>query len=157
MLACVKTPIGFLEIFFDQSFAVKKISLVRPKEIFIPIAVSEFIEQLIAYFEGKLLEFNYPINIQGLSNFDKKVLDLTRKIPYGHTVTYKLMAEKINTSPRAIGQALRRNPIPIIIPCHRVIKSDGTQGGYSLGIEVKKWLIEHERSVSLVKSYQEML
>ncbi len=148
--AYVKTPVGFLEILFDNSLAVKKISLTTLKKIYIPEIAMNFAHQLNAYFEGKLLKFNYPLNIQNVSNFDRTVIDLICKIPYGHTVTYKWIASKLKTSPRAIGQALKRNPLPIVIPCHRVIKSDRTLGGYSLGIDVKKWLIEHEKSVLML-------
>ncbi|MEN2985217.1 MAG: methylated-DNA--[protein]-cysteine S-methyltransferase, partial [Thermodesulfovibrionaceae bacterium] len=59
----------------------------------------------------------------------------------------KWIAKKLQTSPRAVGQALKRNPLPIIIPCHRVIKSNGELGGYSLGVETKKWLVEHEKTI----------
>lgn len=150
--ARIKTPVGFLEILFDNSLAVKKISLTNLNKIYIPEVALNFVEQLNAYFEGKLSDFNYPVNINNISNFERTVLDLTCKIPYGHTVTYKWIASKLNTSPRAVGQALKRNPLPIIIPCHRVIKTDGTLGGYSLGIEVKQWLMEHEKSILLIKS-----
>ncbi|MGB9710488.1 MAG: methylated-DNA--[protein]-cysteine S-methyltransferase [Thermodesulfovibrio sp.] len=151
--ACVKTPVGFLEILFDNSLAVTKISLTNLEKTCIPGIALNFVEQLNAYFVGKLSEFNYPVNIQNVSEFDRAVLDLTLKIPYAHTVTYNWIANKLNTSPRAVGQALKRNPLPIVIPCHRVIKSDGTTGGYSLGIEAKQWLIKHEKSVLLIKSY----
>lgn len=144
---CVKTPIGFLKIVFDSLFAVKKISPADcSSNTNIPEFALNFVNQLKLYFKGELLEFNYPVNIQNISEFDKKVLELICQIPYGHIVTYNWIAKRLNTSPRAVGQALKRNPLPIIIPCHRVIKSDGTLGGYNLGIETKKWLIEHEKS-----------
>ncbi len=145
--ACVMTPIGLLGIVFDSFLSVKKIFITDSnKNATIPEFALNFVKQLNSYFKGELLEFNYPVNIQNISEFDKKVLEVTCEIPYGQTVTYNWLAKKLNTSPIAIGQALKRNPLPIIIPCHRVIKSDGTLGGYSLGIEIKKWLIEHERS-----------
>ncbi|WP_353684569.1 methylated-DNA--[protein]-cysteine S-methyltransferase [Thermodesulfovibrio sp. 3907-1M] len=150
--ACVKTPVGFLEILFDNSLALTKISLTNFEKTCIPEIALNFVEQLNAYFEGKLSEFNYPVNIQNVSEFDRAVLDLTCKIPYAHTTTYNWIAKKLNTSPRAVGQALKRNPLPIVIPCHRVIRSDGTIGGYSLGVEAKQWLIEHEKSLILIKS-----
>lgn len=146
--ACVMTPIGLLGIVFDFSGALQKIFITdSDKNTTIPEFTLNFVKQLNSYFKGELLEFSYPVNIQNISGFDKKVLEVTCEIPYGQTVTYNWIAKKLNTSPIAIGQALKRNPLPIIIPCHRVIKSDGTLGGYSLGIETKKWLIEHEKSI----------
>ncbi|MCS7215302.1 MAG: methylated-DNA--[protein]-cysteine S-methyltransferase [Thermodesulfovibrio sp.] len=143
-----KSPIGLLEIIFDDSFSLKKILItdfVKDDEKEPEFAV-ELIKQLILYFRGELTAFSYSFNIKHVSDFDKRVLELIGKIPYGKTVTYSWIAKRLNTSPRAVGQALKRNPLPIIIPCHRVIKSDGTIGGYSLGVESKRWLIEHERS-----------
>jgi len=65
-----------------------------------------------------------------ITEFQKKVYDIIKKIPKGRTMSYKEIAEKLNTSPRAVGQALKRNPFPIKIPCHRVINSDNSLGGY---------------------------
>ncbi|MCX7988287.1 MAG: methylated-DNA--[protein]-cysteine S-methyltransferase [Thermodesulfovibrio sp.] len=98
------------------------------------------------YFSGKAFIIDYPVKMDNVSRFDKKVLDFVRQIPFGHTVSYRWTAENLQTSPRAVGQALKRNPLPIIIPCHRIIKSNGELGGYSMGIEAKKWLIEHEKT-----------
>lgn len=146
--ASVLTPIGLLGIIFDSFLSVKRIFITDSnKNITIPEFALNFVKQLNLYFKGELLEFSYSVNIQDISEFDKKVLELTSEIPYGETVTYNWLAKKLNTSPRAIGQSLKRNPLPIIIPCHRVIKSDGKLGGYSLGIERKRWLIEHEKSI----------
>lgn len=145
---CIKTPIGLLKIEFDSFFSVQKIYKVNKYEnTRIPDTALKFVEQIDLYFKGKLINFNYPLNIKHLSEFDKKVMELINQIPYGYTTTYKWIAKQLNTSPRAVGQALKRNPLPIIIPCHRVINSDGTSGGYNLGIEEKKWLIKHEQTI----------
>ncbi len=81
-----------------------------------------------------------------LTKLQKKVYAIVKKIPKGKTTTYKAIAEKLNTSPRAVGQALKRNPYPIKIPCHRVIKSDGSLGGYKgkANSRLKKELLEKE-------------
>jgi len=150
--ACIKTPVGLVKVVFDSFLAVKRIIITQHgKATHVPEFALNFIRQLDSYFKGELLEFSYPINMQDISEFDRRVLELVCQIPYGHTVTYKWIAEKLNTSPRAAGQALKRNPLPIIIPCHRVIKSDGTLGGYSAGIQIKERLIEHEKSIILRK------
>ncbi len=78
------------------------------------------------------------------SNFTRKVLEKVREIPYGKTISYKDLAEKLNTKGyRAVGLALKKNPIPIIIPCHRVVSKKGL-GGYNSGIEIKKELLKLE-------------
>ncbi|MCS7250441.1 MAG: MGMT family protein [candidate division WOR-3 bacterium] len=81
-----------------------------------------------------------------MSEFAKKVLEIVKKIPKGKVVSYKEIAIKLGNKnlARAVGQVLKRNPYPIIIPCHRVIKSDGKIGGYSLGIKKKKELLKKE-------------
>lgn len=83
----------------------------------------------------------------GFSDFQLKVLEETLKIPFGQVRTYGWIARRIGRpkAARAVGGALRKNPYPIIIPCHRVVKSAGSPGGYSRGKEVKKRLIEFER------------
>jgi len=91
-------------------------------------------ERLIAYFAGKWVSFDdIACDLTSLSEFTQKVLTATRKIPYGQTVSYNALAKMINApqASRAVGNALARNPIPIVIPCHRVIRADGSSGGYS--------------------------
>jgi methylated-DNA-[protein]-cysteine S-methyltransferase len=81
-----------------------------------------------------------------LSNFEKSVLNLVSKIPKGKVISYKKIAEILGNSKmaRAVGNALKRNPYPIKIPCHRVVKSDGSLGGYKLGLKKKKALLLKE-------------
>lgn len=81
-----------------------------------------------------------------MSKFAQKVLAIVKKIPKGEVMTYKEIAIKLGNKnlARAVGQALKRNPYPIVIPCHRVIRSDGKIGGYSLGIKKKKELLKKE-------------
>lgn len=102
-------------------------------------------KQLKEYFEGKRKKFNLPIELQG-TTFQQEVWKEVSKIPHGLTKSYGEIAKLIGNpnSCRAVGQANGNNKIPIIIPCHRVIASDGTLGGYSSGIKTKKWLLSHE-------------
>ncbi len=96
------------------------------------------------YFSGEKVDFNsYGVNLSELSDFVRVVLNEVRSIPYGSIITYKELAESLNTSPRAIGQALKRNPTPVIIPCHRVVAKNGL-GGFSAGIEIKRELLRLE-------------
>ncbi len=100
-----------------------------------------------SYFRGYKEIFDYPVDLSSLPGFSQQVLMQTKKIPYGKTRTYKELAcmmGKENTQ-RAVGQALKRNPLPIIIPCHRVVR-DKNMGGYSLGLGVKLWLLLLEKA-----------
>ncbi|HID42914.1 MAG TPA: methylated-DNA--[protein]-cysteine S-methyltransferase [Archaeoglobaceae archaeon] len=95
------------------------------------------------YFEGKVVDFlKHPVKLQ-LSDFSISVLEKVRKIPYGETLSYGEIAKILKTGPRAVGQALKRNPVPVIIPCHRIVGVKGI-GGYSQGINLKKILLELE-------------
>lgn len=97
------------------------------------------------YFKGKKIKFTYKLDLQNLPDFTKKVLWQTKKIPYGKIVSYKDIALKIKTSGyRAVGQALNKNPLPIVIPCHRVISADGSLGGFAAGLQWKKILLDME-------------
>ena len=106
--------------------------------------------QLEEYLKGNRKEFKVPLDIAG-SDFQKKVWKELQKIPYGKTVGYKKIAEKVGgrTYVRAVGRANSQNPIPIVIPCHRVINTNGKLGGYSLGLHLKEKLLELEGSLSL--------
>lgn len=103
------------------------------------------LKELSEYFAGEKCEFTVPVYLQGTS-FELKVWNAVKRIPYGETRTYKDIAAEIG-SPRAfraVGNALSRNPIPILIPCHRVVRSNGKLGGYTAGIKVKRYLLELE-------------
>lgn len=103
-------------------------------------------EQFYEYFKGMRMDFEVPFLLSG-SGFSKGVLLTLQKIPYGETRTYRWLAERVGSprSARAVGQVLKRNPLPILLPCHRVIQSNGKLGGFLLGVEVKRRLLEFER------------
>ncbi len=99
------------------------------------------------YLRGEEIDFStLPLDLSSLSPFCRKVLACVRKIPYGEVVSYGEIAKRIGEKgkARAVGCALKRNPLPILIPCHRVVKSDGRLGGYSLGLGLKRWLLRRE-------------
>ncbi len=98
--------------------------------------------QIEDYLQGRRQSFNFPVKLGGTA-FQKKVWTLVREIPYGHTETYKQLSEKLKTSPRAIGQALKANPLPVYFPCHRVVAKKSI-GGFTGGIEWKKMLLKIE-------------
>lgn len=105
-------------------------------------------EQLDAYFEGRLQRFDLPIKPLG-TPFQQKVWGELRQIPYGETISYAELARRVGSPSayRAVGSANGRNPISIIIPCHRVISTAGTLGGYGGGLDRKLWLLKHEAHV----------
>lgn len=102
--------------------------------------------ELDEYFQGKRKKFALNFEFSTGSEFDQAVWQELLKIEYGKTVSYSEIARKIGkpSAARAAGNAVGRNPIPIIIPCHRVVSSDGSIGGFSLGVELKTFLLEHE-------------
>lgn len=113
-----------------------------------PPAVSNAIEQLREYFSGKRTAFRLPVDLAALTPFQKSVLETACRIHAGQMWTYQRVAQEMGRpkSSRPVGQALAHNPVPIIIPCHRVIASDGTLGGYSggSGLTAKRWLLRLE-------------
>ncbi len=102
-------------------------------------------DQLDAYFEGKLQVFDLPLDPMG-TPFQKKVWQALARIPFGATRSYGELASELGTAPRALGGACGRNPIPIIIPCHRVLAGDRSLGGYSGmdGTDTKRFLLRLE-------------
>jgi O-6-methylguanine DNA methyltransferase len=106
--------------------------------------------QLRKYLEGKLKKFDCPLDMEGTA-FQKRVWSALKKIPYGKTRSYADVARIIGHPKafRAVGNANGSNPVPIIVPCHRVIESNGGLGGYGSGIGLKERLLEFERSHAL--------
>jgi methylated-DNA-[protein]-cysteine S-methyltransferase len=112
-----------------------------------PFADAE--KQLAAYFGGELAVFDLPMTPQG-SEFQRSVWMALRDIPFGTTQTYGELAGRVadRSKTRAVAAAIGRNPIGIVVPCHRVIGADGSLTGYAGGLERKRWLLDHEAAVS---------
>jgi methylated-DNA-[protein]-cysteine S-methyltransferase len=108
-------------------------------------AFAEVIRQSQAYFRGELKEFDLPLAMEG-TEFQLRVWNALRAIPYGETISYAQLAERIGNpkAVRAVGLANGSNPIPIIVPCHRVVGSDGSLTGFGGGLSTKKMLLELE-------------
>lgn len=108
----------------------------------------EAIRQLRAYFAGELTAFELPLELNGTA-FQKSVWKALRNIPYGQTCSYGELAERIGrpTASRAVGAANGANPLPIIVPCHRVIGANGALTGFGGGVETKALLLRHEQRV----------
>lgn len=147
----IQSPVGTIGI-VEENKKIIKISIknkiedkdIEEKET---LLLKKAKMQLMQYFEGKREDFELPLNPQG-TTFMKQVWKALEKIPYGETNTYKQIAENIQNpkAVRAVGMANHRNPIPIIIPCHRIIGSNGKLVGYALGLEMKQFLLNLEKN-----------
>jgi methylated-DNA-[protein]-cysteine S-methyltransferase len=112
-------------------------------------------EQLRDYFGGRLRRFDLPVYLRG-TEFQLRVWTALQAIPYGETVSYAEVARRVGYpgSARAAGGAIGRNPVSIVVPCHRVIGSGGGLTGYGGGLERKSWLLDHERAFSALHAPQ---
>lgn len=145
--AVIDSPVGKMKLVAD-AVGLTSIQFLDSEEILseeIPNALEEVVKQLREYFDGKRRDFNLRLSPQG-TDFQKRVWRELEKIPFGKTVSYKHIATRLGDPKviRAAASANGKNPIPIIIPCHRVIGSDGSLTGYAGGLYRKKWLLEHE-------------
>ncbi len=114
-----------------------------------PEQIGELAGKLQRYFEGKAVAFDEPLDMRWLTPFQRRVYTLTRAIPRGATRTYSDLAREVGSpgAARAVGQCMARNPWPILVPCHRVVGSDGGLTGFGGGLEMKRWLLEMERAI----------
>jgi len=113
-----------------------------------PHLFEDLMERLRAYFGGHKVAFPDRLDLSGATSFQREVWETTKLIPYGETRSYTWVAEQIKRpmAVRAVGQALARNPLPVIVPCHRVLNIDGKLGGYGGGVEMKRHLLSLEAS-----------
>lgn len=114
-----------------------------------PMLFCPLLEQLRQYFAGEEVNFCFPLDLASLTPFHRQVLEAVAAVPYGQVRSYKWVAENIRRPKayRAVGQALRCNPLPLVIPCHRVVSTHGELAGYAWGIEVKQKLLDWENKV----------
>ena len=147
----IDSPVGFLEIKTSQDslLSVSFAKSLLPASGFQPDILKETVRQINAYFEGTLKSFNLKIQPEG-TEFQGKVWEQVAKVEFGKTATYLEIALKTGSknNTRAVGLANGKNPIPIIIPCHRIIGVNGKLTGYAGGIEKKRWLLQHEQKLS---------
>ena len=146
--ACHHSEIGFLEIVGNQK-GILTITFGADEfesDPNLPAPMAECLRQLDEYFTGQRQKFSIPLLLEG-TDFQKAVWRQLQKIPFGQTASYGDIARAVG-SPRAfraVGNANNKNPIPLIIPCHRVIGSDGKLIGFGGGIWRKEWLLDHEK------------
>lgn len=144
--AYIKTPLGIATIIGDKN-GISEISIsdegVQSETI--PVFLEDAINQLLDYFDGKRTSFDFKINPKG-TEFQKKVWQSLLEIPFGKTCSYMDLSKKLGDvkAIRAVASANGKNPLWIVVPCHRVIGTDGSLTGYAGGLWRKKWLLEHE-------------
>ena len=149
MYECViASPAGRLRIVYDD------VGLTRVDFTDAPLCppstplLTEAARQLDAYFAGELTAFDLPLHLEGTA-FQRRCWEALLTIPFGETISYGEQARRAGNpkAARAVGGANHRNPVSIIVPCHRVIGSGGALTGYGGGLDVKRWLLTHEQEV----------
>jgi methylated-DNA-[protein]-cysteine S-methyltransferase len=152
-LLLAATPTGVVRVsFLLEGFDDVLASLaerISPRVLEAPARLDPVRRQLDEYFDGRRTSFDVPVDWQLSSGFRGRVLHAIAAIPYGHTGTYKSVATAAGSpgAVRAAGSACATNPIPLIVPCHRVVRSDGTMGLYGGGVDAKRLLLEHEHAL----------
>ncbi len=143
----INSPLGYAKISGDSA-GITSVSIVDTEEELseiIPESLIECVAQLTAYFKNKSKTFDLKLNPQG-TLFQKTIWRLLEDIPYGKTISYLQLSKQLGDvkAIRAVASANGKNPIWIIVPCHRVIGSDGSLTGYAGGLHRKQWLLNHE-------------
>jgi methylated-DNA-[protein]-cysteine S-methyltransferase len=151
-LLVAATPAGVVRMGFDsegeEHVLAELARRISPRVLRAPRTVDDARRQLTDYFDGRRHAFELPLDWRLTTGFRRRVLRVTAWIPYGDTKTYRQVAT-IAGNPaavRAAGSALANNPLAIIVPCHRVLRTDGGLGGYRGGIDAKQALLDHERT-----------
>lgn len=148
--ATLASPIGELLLIADSEHRIThvdrpaRLASLAPNAVLNPSALSPALAQLDEYFAGTRKKFDPNLAFPKCSNLQLRLYSALLALPFGSTTTYASLARSLSTSPRAIGRANAMNPIAIIVPCHRVVGSDGKLTGYAWGVEHKAWLLEHE-------------
>ena len=144
--AYVQTPIGIAELIGDKNgLASITVSESKKPKGTIPTVLKDAVEQLQEYFEGNRTVFDLRLNPSG-TDFQKKVWEALLQIPFGKTISYLELSKQLGDvkAIRAVASANGKNPLWIVVPCHRVIGTNGDLTGYAGGLHRKKWLLEHE-------------
>jgi len=144
----VPSPLGILQATFtEMGLARLEFSEWIPKAAHPADKVARrLVSELAAYFRGDASRFLTPLDLDAGTEFQQKVWEELQRIPFGATISYGELARRVGSprAARAVGQAVGANPIPIVVPCHRVIRGSGALGGFSAGLDVKRWLLRHE-------------
>lgn len=143
----VRTPLGLAQISGNE-LGIQSVKIIDEGDVSteIPVVLKDAVQQLLEYFEGNRTEFQLKLNPKG-TEFQQKVWNALLQIPFGKTTTYQQLTLQLGDPKaiRAVASANGKNPLWIIIPCHRVIGSDGSLTGYAGGLHRKQWLLDHEQ------------
>jgi methylated-DNA-[protein]-cysteine S-methyltransferase len=151
-LLLAASPEGLVRVAFeleDHGAVLDRLAtLVSPRILRSPRRTEDAARQLDEYFDGRRRDFDLPVDLQLVRGFRRAVISHLREIPYGRTESYAAVARAAGNpaAVRAAGSACARNPIPVVVPCHRVVRSDGSIGQYGGGTEMKAALLEMEAS-----------
>jgi methylated-DNA-[protein]-cysteine S-methyltransferase len=151
LLLLAATDLGLVRVAYeleDHDQVLQTLTtLVSPRILRAPGRLDQAARQLEAYFAGSRRSFDLPVDLRLSTGFRRQVLDHLRTIGYGHTESYTAVAAAAGRprAVRAVGSACATNPVPVVVPCHRVLRSDGTLGGYVGGLGAKRTLLDLER------------
>lgn len=149
-LLVAATPAGIVRLAFalegHDAVLERLAATVSPRVLAAPARLDDAARQLDEYFAGQRRAFALPVDLRLAHGFRRQVLDHLREVPYGRTATYTALASAAGSprAVRAVGSACATNPVPIVVPCHRVVRTDGTIGQYLGGTEVKRALLAME-------------
>ena len=152
-LTLAATPEGLVRVGFGTEEGVLEdlAAAVSPRVVRLPARLDDLRRQLDEYFAGRRHRFEVPLDRRLSHGYRRQVLEALSDVPYGETVSYKDLAVRTGNpgASRAVGTAMATNPLPIVVPCHRVLRSGGALGGYGGGIETKVWLLRLEGALAL--------
>ena len=143
---CLSTPVGPVTLEANDR-AIVRVSFGRERELGRRTsALAKAERELAEYFAGRRTEFTFPLELSEGTPFQQRVWRALGRIPFGETRSYGDVARQVGSprAVRAVGAANKRNPIAIVLPCHRVIGADGSLTGYGGGLPIKQWLLDHE-------------
>ena len=148
VVSVIGSDLGIRYVLFSNDAHPKPLERLHISDTDIHDSVNDAITQLDEYFVGSRRDFELPLDLQG-TEFQVAAWNALADIPYGRTASYGQQAASIGRpkAVRAIGGANGRNPVAIVLPCHRIVGADGSLTGFGGGIEVKKWLLDHEQSI----------
>jgi methylated-DNA-[protein]-cysteine S-methyltransferase len=152
-LVLAATPTGLVRVNFghEDEMLEELAAQVSPRVVRLPSRLDDVRRQLDEYFAGRRRHFEVPLDRQLSHGYRREVLEELSRVPFGETVSYKDLAERTGNprASRAVGTAMATNPIPIVVPCHRVLRTGGALGGYGGGLDTKVWLLRHEGALAL--------
>ena len=148
VVTVIGSDLGIRYVMFNNDAHPKPLERLHISDSEIHDSVNDAVTQLDEYFNGARRDFELPLDLQG-TEFQVAAWNALAEIPYGRTASYGQQAASIGRpkAVRAIGGANGRNPVAIVLPCHRIVGADGSLTGFGGGIAVKKWLLDHEQSI----------